>query len=160
MTTDSGTFVRADDVDDATVALSVHVDAVPGRVFAAFTDPAQLVAWFWPERLATRYETDVRDGGTFTILSETGGMGVRGTYLEVTPPRRLVLTWLWDGERTASEVLVEISEAGAGSEVVLTHGGNPTVEARDLHRQGWIDCLGRLADHFGAGRVAPTAPVE
>lgn len=160
MTTDIPDAVRSDDIDDATVALTVLVDAEPERAFAAFVDPTHLAAWFWPERLNTRYETDAVTGGRYTILSETGDMAVSGTYLEVTPPRRLVMTWTWDGETTSTEVLVEIREAGDGSEVRVTHGGNPSVEGRAMHRQGWTDCLERLAAHLRSGDTPPTTAVE
>jgi hypothetical protein len=36
------------------------------------------------------------------------------------------------------------------TEVTLTHGLNPSVAARDLHEQGWQDCIGRLVERCAA----------
>lgn len=135
--------------DDTTVVATVTVAAPPERVFAAFTDPAELAAWFWPERFATAYTLDVREGGAFHVRSDAMGMGVSGRYVEVAPPARLAMTWAWDGEDgPESHVLVEIgATAAGGSEVRVTHSANASAAARDGHGQGWHDCLGRLAGH-------------
>jgi uncharacterized protein YndB with AHSA1/START domain len=143
--------VHIETPDDKTVIATVTVDAAPGRVFAAFTDPGELAAWFWPARFATTYRLDVREGGEFHVRSAAMDMGVRGRYLEVRPPARLAMTWQWDGEDEQSHVLVEFVATGVGRTLVtVTHGANPTVAARDGHAQGWRDCLDRLVERAGA----------
>ena len=139
--------VHTETPDDETVVATVTVAAGRERVFAAFTDPAELAAWFWPRRFDTSYRLDVREGGEFHVRSDVMDLGVRGRYLDVLPPSRLAMTWRWDGEDEQSHVLIELTVlAGAGTLVTVTHSANPTVEARDAHAQGWRDCLGRLAE--------------
>lgn len=132
---------------------SVLVAAEPDRVYPAFTDSAELAAWFWPAAFNTHYELDARPGGRFRIRTETGpggeNFGVQGEYLELTPPLRIAMTWQWDGADAVTDVAVELADAGEGStEVTVTHAANPTVQERDDHVQGWTDCLDRLARHF------------
>ncbi|HEY0637795.1 MAG TPA: SRPBCC domain-containing protein [Pseudonocardiaceae bacterium] len=154
--------VRTWTPDDRTVVATVTVAGTPERVFRAFTDPAELAAWFWPERFATSYRLDVREGGEYVIRSDAMGMGVRGRYLEVTPPTRLAMSWRWDGEEGETHVLVELAAEGDGTLVTVTHGANPSSATRDGHAQGWRDCLDRLASGArGAGRRSPAgAQVE
>lgn len=135
--------------DQHTVVATVTVDADPVTVFAAFTDSAVLVQWWWPERFQTDIGTDPVSGGAFHLRSEVVGMGVSGRYLEVEEPTRLVLTWQWDGEPETSEVTIELRPVGpVGCEVVVTHSANPDPATRDSHGAGWISCLGRLVERY------------
>lgn len=139
--------VRTETPDDKTVIATVTVDAAPERVFAAFTEPAELAAWFWPPRFETAYRLDVREGGEFRLRSDTMDLGVRGRYLEVRPSDRLAMTWQWDGEDEQSHVLIELRDAGEGRTIAtVTHSASPTVQARDGHAQGWQHCLARLVE--------------
>lgn len=139
--------VRIQTPDDATVVATVTLPVVRDRLFDAFTDADELARWFWPQRFATAFDLDVRDGGAFRIRSEAAGMGVSGNYVEVTRPERLRMTWAWDGEPDVTDVTVEFRAIDDGStEVIVTHSANPSVEDRDNHALGWHDCLTRLVD--------------
>jgi uncharacterized protein YndB with AHSA1/START domain len=68
---------------------------------------------------------------------EFGGSGV---YREITPPKRLVFTWTWDGHEGhegTQLVEVEFREQEAATTVVLTNRGLGDEESRRSHRQGW-----------------------
>lgn len=146
--------VRTETPDDRTVVVSVTVSAGRERVFRAFTDPVEFAAWWWPERLATKYDLDVRENGDFhfrtTAMPEGDNFGVHGQYLRLSPPERLVMSWIWDGEDDATRVEVELRAAGdTATEVVVTHSAHGSTDARDQHAEGWLACLGRLVERLG-----------
>lgn len=157
--TDSQTGLIQTEVRGAdTVVATVTVQAPRPLVFKAFTDPAVLVQWFWPQRFGTRFDRDLRPGGAFGIhadgLPDGQDMGVTGVYQEVDDPARLTMSWQWTGETAVSQVAIELRDdmnvgvAENLTEVVVTHSANPTPTDTDDHLQGWRDCLGRLAETF------------
>lgn len=68
------------------VTASVHVAADPGVVFEYFTRPEAMVRWIGEYAVL-----DPSPGGEFTL--DIGGVAVRGQYLEIDPPHRLVISW-------------------------------------------------------------------
>jgi uncharacterized protein YndB with AHSA1/START domain len=121
-------------------------DAPAEAVFDAWTSAEVLRRW-WPA--GSDWETpvadvDVRLGGTLRLVMRSPDgeeFGGRGEYLEITPPKRLVFTWTWDGhEGHEGTQLVEVDfrEREDGSTtVVLTNRGLPDEEAKRQHRDGW-----------------------
>jgi uncharacterized protein YndB with AHSA1/START domain len=75
-------------------------------------------------------------------------IGGGGGYLEVTPPERLVFTWMWDGhEGDAGSQLVEVEfseQADGTTNVVVTDRGFRDEEDRQSHRDGWQGSLDNL----------------
>lgn len=122
------------------------------RVFAAWTEPEKLVAWFAP---STDYETlvtalDLRVGGAYRIemRHKDGNVHtVAGTYREVAAPSRLVLSWAWEGSTLPGESLLtlEFHAEKQGTRLVLVHERFANEETRDEHTRGWGGCLDRLA---------------
>jgi uncharacterized protein YndB with AHSA1/START domain len=114
------------------------------RVYAAWTEPGLLTRWYCPNpTLDLTVEADVRVGGEYLV--KMGPYVVRGRYTEVDPPRILAFTWQWDHEGGPSEVRVELTEADAGTRLLLTQTGL-TPEDATGHLQGWELQLPRLAD--------------
>ncbi len=136
--------------------LSRRLKAPREAVFRAFTDPAALAKWFGPENVnVTEVEVDLRPGGAYSmVFNEADGEshGLSGVYHEISPPHRLVMTWVWDhGGMAGIETLVtiELAEVGAETELTLTHEKLPNQAACDLHRQGWTSsfiCLDQLVE--------------
>src|SRR3989442_13386089 len=99
------------------------IKAPRDRVYAAWTDPAQLKQWFGPERVRTRnLVADVQVGGKFRwdlTNSEGEEMTVHGEYRELEPGREIVFTWQWqddeDWEENISVVTVELSDHDVGT---------------------------------------------
>ena len=128
------------------------VKAPRDRVYAAWTDPAQLKQWFGPENVQTHdLVADVRVGGTFRWdLSNSEGEKVtcRGEYRELQPDKKIVFTWQWqddeDWENHVSIVTVELDDADGGTELRLTHEQLPNEESRDGHTQGWNSALDKF----------------
>jgi uncharacterized protein YndB with AHSA1/START domain len=123
------------------------LSAPPERVWHAFTDPADLTAWFWPH-LAATVVTDPQVGGRFRIDATRGpqaDFGITGEYVAVEPPHRLVFTWRWHGEAEETMVTIELAGTDDGKTTMrLVHERFADPSDRDAHAQGWHDCLDRL----------------
>lgn len=81
-------------IDEAAHALRFvrDLDASPEQVFAAWTDPGQVAAWWDPTgaRLLT-CEIDLRPGGAFRfVTSHHPDRPFGGVYREIAPPSLLV----------------------------------------------------------------------
>ncbi len=137
--------------------LTRSFEAPREAVFAAWTEPEELKRWFHPtgEFSTPVAEVDLRVGGTYRIGIKPPDRDalfvVTGTFKEVSPPERLVLTWSWEGTEmdvTGTVVTVEFRDRGGSTEVVLTHELLPTTEARKEHEWGWNGCLEQLTAVF------------
>ena len=132
------------------------IKAPRDRVYAAWTDPAQLKQWFGPENVQTHdLVADVRVGGKYRwdiTNAEGEKMTVRGEYRELQPGRKIVFTWQWDDDEVwknrTSIVTVELDDIEGGTELRLTHVQLPSEQSRDRHTEGWESVLDRLEKLF------------
>ena len=134
---------------------------VPGsreRVFAAWTTPEAVKAWFGPgDCEVVDVRIDLRMGGEYRIVLSAGRLGqfsVSGQYKEVQPPEKLIYTWRWEGSTELTDatslVTVEFVAAGSATEIRLTHEQLPSLESRDSHRQGWNSAFDKLAKYVAS----------
>ena len=138
------------------VEIKRFIKAPRDRVYAAWTDPAQMRQWFGPENVQTReLVADARVGGTFRwdlINSDGEKMTMRGEFRELKSNERVVFSWQWeddeDWENHISIVTVELDDADGGTELRLTHEQLPNEESRDGHTRGWNSALDKLAKFF------------
>jgi len=129
------------------------IKAPRDRVYAAWTDPAQLKQWFGPENVQTRdLVADARVGGEFRwdIIDPDGDkMTVNGEFRELQPNRKIVFTWQWQDDETWEDhfsiVTVELSDRDGGTELRLIHEKLPSEQSRDGHNGGWNSALDKLA---------------
>ena len=132
------------------------INAPRDRVYNAWTDPAQLKAWFGPENVQTHdFVADVRVGGKYRwdLTSPEGEkMTAFGEYRELQPGRKIVFTWQWDDdeawENHVSVVTVELSDCDGGTELRLIHQQLPSETSRDRHTEGWNSVLDKLEKFF------------
>ena len=132
------------------------INAPRDRVYAAWTDPAQLRQWFGPEKVQTRnLIADARVGGKFRwdlTNSEGEKMTCLGEYRELQPGKKIVFTWQWDDdedwENHTSVVTVELSDRDNGTELRLIHEQLPNEASRDGHTEGWNSALDKLEKFF------------
>jgi uncharacterized protein YndB with AHSA1/START domain len=124
----------------------VHIAAAPEQVFEYFTRAEAIVTWMGDHAVV-----DPQPDGEFTL--DINGVPVRGRYLELEPPRRLVISWGHAGSETlppgASRVEVTLTREHGGTTVRVVHSGLPEAEAR-RHAIGWPHFLARLVA-AGAG---------
>jgi uncharacterized protein YndB with AHSA1/START domain len=161
--------VRGADPAAVGIELQRRFRASPERVFRAWTRPSALREWWCPPGwIADEIELDVRVGGSFCIqmsrIGDSRAVAVRGQFLEVRPPERLVYTWRWEGAfMHLPETLVTLELRGSPSETVLTLRHQKFADAGLLqqHRTGWIAAcnrLDRLVTEPGLMRDRPAAP--
>ena len=136
-------------IEDLTGAIEITqwIDASPEIVFAYLTDSQRFVRW-----MGVGAELDPRPGGRYRIDVD-GVHIVSGEYQVVDPPRRLVMSWGWEGHPTVppGSTTVEITltpEQGA-TILRLRHLGLPDEGERRLHTDGWTQYMSQLA---AAGR--------
>jgi uncharacterized protein YndB with AHSA1/START domain len=126
---------------------SVHVAAEPQRVFEYFTRPEAMVRWMGDYALL-----DPTVGGEFHV--DVMGVSVRGQYLEVEPPHRLLISWGHAGSERlppgSSMLEVRLRPDGDGTTVQLIHSGLPEPQAAG-HARGWKRFLARLVVAAGEG---------
>ena len=68
----------------------MHIAAPPEAVYPYLTQADQLVRWMGQYAVL-----DPQPGGEFTV--DINGMPVRGRYLELDPPHRVVISWGFAG---------------------------------------------------------------
>jgi uncharacterized protein YndB with AHSA1/START domain len=130
---------------------SVHIEAAPEQVFEYFTSPEAIVRWMGDYALL-----QAAPGGTFEV--DINGVPVRGRYLEVDPPHRLLISWGHAGSDRlppgASTVEVRLSPAGGGTRVEIEHRDLPQ-DMRDAFGRGWPHFVARLAVAAAGGDPGP-----
>lgn len=129
-------------------------NAPRARVYAAWTDPAQLMQWFGPENVTMAEATcDVRVGGHFHVvmIEDTGDRHeVNGVYKEVVPGEKLVFSWAWytTPDRT-SQVTVRFKDEGEATMLTLIHEQLFDEAAKAGHTHGWTGSLAKLEAFLG-----------
>ena len=73
------------------IEVETRIAAPPDVVFAYFTDPELYRRW-----KGSSAELDARPGGLYRVVMPSGDL-VRGEYVEVQPPTRVVFTWGFEG---------------------------------------------------------------
>jgi uncharacterized protein YndB with AHSA1/START domain len=140
-------------------------DASVETLFRAWTDPDQLKQWYAPDGCSIEFKTiEVVEGGRFHSCIEDpvhGNCWIKGTYLEVTPNRKLVFTMIMSDEagKSVSAIAAGKSEDWPEQQtttVTFEAVGNQTKvsihqtvaeeEAKKTGAyQGWIKMLGKLS---------------
>ncbi|HTW54924.1 MAG TPA: SRPBCC domain-containing protein [Thermoplasmata archaeon] len=112
------------------VSHQYFVRAPPDRVYAAFTDPQQLVRW-----LCDHAEIDLRPGGRYA-LGWTGGPTHTGTVAALAPGRSVSLRWTWPNvELEGTEFSLATEPKDDGALLRVDHTGFP-LDPR------WVDLYG------------------
>ena len=126
------------------------LDAAPGKVWRAITEPEMLKQWMAPrdDYKIPVVEADLRVGGRYHIvMNAPDGQvhDVSGVYREIVPNKKLVYTWAWKSTpERESLVTLELRAAGGGTQLTLKHEQFADAETRDRHEQGWTGSVGRL----------------
>jgi len=136
------------------IVLTRVIDAPRERVFRAWTDPKQLKHWFGPQGFTIpSAESDPRPGGTFRVVmrfAEGDGKDYpsTGTYREVVPPERIVMTMAGQGAEGSiddSLLTVTFTERAGKTLLILHHTAGASGKELGGAAQGWTQSLDKLA---------------
>ena len=136
------------------LTISRRFKAAPARVYAAWTEPAQIARWFGPGKIEiVEAVFEARAGGRFMIHGRAPDTGedhrVAGVVQEAVPNQKVVYTWAWQSTpERQSLVTVECRPDGDGTLLVLTHEQFFDEPARDRHNMGWTGALDKLEKYL------------
>ena len=131
-----------------------RIAARPSIVFDALTTPDGIACWWGPDAgPGLVAETDLRIGGRYRVRFRTldgSEHESSGEYLEVVRPKRLAMSWRWEGGEDPGESLVEIDlrVIAEGTELTFTHSRLHDEDTRRSHEEGWNGALDKLQRHF------------
>jgi uncharacterized protein YndB with AHSA1/START domain len=121
-------------------ATEVNLPAPPEEVFRHLTDPAAMIRWMGQHAILKPVP-----GGAFEV--DINGVPVRGHYLEIDPPRRVLVSWGVAGSASmppgATEVEFTLTPTPVGTRLRLVHRGLPPGQ-EEIHATGWRHFLARL----------------
>lgn len=159
------TSQKASPMADPKTSLTLvrRIAARPAVVWEALTTADGLSAWIGPDDGPVLIaETDPVVGGRFRVrfrMLDDSEHDASGEYLEVDPPRRLVMTWDWQGDEDegVSRVEIDLRPVDGGTELTFTHSELSDEVTRDGHLEGWNGALDKLERHFvrAAGSRTP-----
>ena len=161
-------MTQTEAVSETTLRITRKLAAPRELVFKAWTEPEFLLKWWaaHPDFTTPIAEVDLRVGGKYRLGMLPPGQDqphvIGGIYREVSPPEKLVYTWVWEPQIPETQirsgsgpeglvapgetlVTVEFHDVDGQTEVVLTHQFFAGQEMRDKHSQGWNGCLEQLA---------------
>jgi uncharacterized protein YndB with AHSA1/START domain len=128
--------------ETTTIEQTVRIAAPPETVWKFWTEPQRLAEWW-----ATDAEVEAEPGGLFRVVMGEGPV-MRGTFVELDPPRRLVFTFGWEGDPPAgplppgsTRVEVTLTPQEGGTLLLLRHFDMPVHHAPD-HQHGWSYLVG------------------
>lgn len=146
------------------IAITRVFDAPRGRVWHAWTDPHELAQWWGPQGVTNpTCEVDLRVGGELYIVMlagpELGPLAgqrwpMRGTFIEITEPERLVFsnnavaengTVLLEGQTT---VLLEDAGEGKTRFTLTARATGVAPQAPQMlagMEQGWTQSIDKLS---------------
>lgn len=142
---------------DREVVLTRVIAAPRERVFAAWTDPSQIVQWFGPAGISidTR-EIDIRSGGfwRFDMVTEEGTrFGNRMQFLRINAPELLEVLHGEDNDNDATRfyMLVTFDEQANGKTVVTLRQMHPSKARRgEVIGFGAVEYGGQTLDKLAA----------
>ncbi|MCT2582451.1 SRPBCC family protein [Actinophytocola gossypii] len=130
---------------------SIDIDAPPEVVFEHLTTPEGMVAWMGQHAVL-----HPEPGGEFTV--DVDGTPIRGRYVEVEAPHRMVVTWGVAGSEEfpagSSRVEFRLTPTTTGTRVDLEHTGLPGTKGSG-YAAGWVYFLDRLRTVAAGGDPGP-----
>jgi uncharacterized protein YndB with AHSA1/START domain len=131
-----------------------RIAARPSIVFEAMTTKEGVTAWFGPDDLPVVHaQVDGRVGGAYRVRFRTldgGDHEACGEFLELVPPRRIVMSYRWavggvpEERGRTSRIEVELRPIGGGTELTFTHAALWDEASEQSHTRGWTGALDKL----------------
>jgi uncharacterized protein YndB with AHSA1/START domain len=141
---------------------SRHVNAPRPLVYRALLDAEAVARWRVPAGMSSQvHEFDPREGGRFRVSLTYGGPGgigksapntdtYRGRFVKLVPDELVVEEIAFETAdaalATTMTMTTRLSDAGAGTEVVIVHEGVPDSVLRSDNEAGTQMALANLAE--------------
>jgi len=123
------------------ICVTKNIKAPAARVYAAFTDNAQLSKWF-----GNAARAQATDGGKWS-----DGDGHSGAYTKLAPGKTVRFTWVDAASRNESQVELKITEKNGVSGLVLNHERIQDRGEADGLRAAWGDAIATLKSQLEGG---------
>jgi uncharacterized protein YndB with AHSA1/START domain len=136
------------------------IKAGAARLFDAWTQPEQLMAWWGPRPVrCSDASVDLRLGGRYRIeneLPDGGRLSIEGEFTLIERSSKLIYTWnVRPGDGAPELVTVRFDAKGPSlTEVIVLHERIASPVARESHEAGWSGCLAGLALYLSAWDAA------
>lgn len=131
-----------------------RIAARPSIVFEAMTTAEGVASWFGPDdQPVVHAEMDARVGGAYRVRFRTidgRHHEACGEFLELVPPRRIVMSWNWasggepEEQGRRSRIEIDITPTVDGTELTFTHAGLWSEASERSHAGGWTGALDKL----------------
>lgn len=154
-------------VADQTLVITRLFDAPRELVFKAWTQPQRAMQWWSPKDFTSPFCTiDLRVGGAcrHCMRSPDGkDYWSKGVYREIVEPHRIVCTDSFCDDKGnfvspreygfsdwPDETLITATfdEQAGKTNLTLQHSPVPKSKETEMCRQGWNECLDKLADYL------------
>lgn len=149
------------------LVMSRTIDAPRERVFAAWSEPAQVSRWFAPRPLTLpKCEMDFRPGGSFNMAMRAPDgteYPFSGVYRELVAPSTLAWTGRFpNGPAEQISTKVTFEEKGGKTKLTVRQAFAVLTTATEPHargaKRGWTATLDQLAEHCAGGRERKPGP--
>jgi uncharacterized protein YndB with AHSA1/START domain len=124
----------------------------PEKIYRAFIEPDAMAKWLPPNGFtATVHQMEAKVGGThrmsFRNFTTGHSHSFGGTYLELSPGKRLRYTDKFEDPQMPGEiqVTVTLTKVSVGTEISITQEGLPDVIPVEACYLGWQESLRNLA---------------
>lgn len=139
---------------NVSIAVVQRIRASIHSVYAAWTEPRLIAKWLAPGGdFVTGITADLRRGGRYRIEgchAEGAAYAITGTYLELIPNERVVMSWTYDGPVASlrgdgSIVIAEMRSLDQNlTELTLTHEKLGNRDGAEITRVSWNSCANKL----------------
>jgi uncharacterized protein YndB with AHSA1/START domain len=136
------------------ITLVRRIKARPSIVFDALTTAEGISEWWGPDHVPiVRVQVDARVGGAYRVRFRTldgREHEAYGTFLELAPPRRIVMSWHYalggeaDERGRSSRIEIDLVPFDGGTDLRFTHAELASDASELSHAWGWTGSLDKL----------------
>lgn len=139
------------------ITLVRRIKARPSIVFDALTTAEGIRDWWGPDDVpVVLAHVDARVGGAYRVRFRTldgREHEAYGTFLELTSPRRIVMSWNYALGGVAAEhgrtsrIEIDLMPFDGGTDLRFTHADLASEASKLSHSWGWTGSLDKLVRH-------------